>query len=79
MPGTGHGHCGQLAVPLLSPWSYPGPTEEEGIVADGSAPDGSGAEGTPGSAGRGGPASAAPRTAPPAADGRCGRPLTPLR
>ncbi|MEX5295324.1 metallophosphoesterase [Kocuria sp. CPCC 205268] len=45
MAVAGHTHCGQIAVPLLSRWSYLGLTEEEELVADGFAPDGNGAEG----------------------------------
>ncbi|WP_424346987.1 metallophosphoesterase [Kocuria sp. CH-021] len=45
MAVAGHTHCGQIALPLLSRWSYLGLTEEEEIVADGFAPDGYGAEG----------------------------------
>ncbi|MFI7742800.1 metallophosphoesterase [Kocuria rhizosphaericola] len=50
-PGTaplavaGHTHCGQIALPLLSQWSYLGLTEEEELVVDGFAPPGYGAEG----------------------------------
>ncbi|MEX5298619.1 metallophosphoesterase [Kocuria sp. CPCC 205292] len=45
MAVAGHTHCGQIALPLLSRWSYLGLTEEEELVADGFAPDGYGAEG----------------------------------
>lgn len=45
MAVAGHTHCGQVALPLLSRWSYLGLTEEEEIVADGFAPEGYGAEG----------------------------------
>ncbi|MGQ1797332.1 metallophosphoesterase [Kocuria oceani] len=45
MAVAGHTHCGQIAVPLLSRWSYLGLTEEEEIVADGFAPPDYGAEG----------------------------------
>lgn len=45
MAVAGHTHCGQIAVPLLSRWSYLGLTEEEELVADGFAPPDYGAEG----------------------------------
>ncbi|WP_344121312.1 metallophosphoesterase [Kocuria aegyptia] len=45
MAVAGHTHCGQIAVPLLSRWSYLGLSEEEELVADGFAPEGYGAEG----------------------------------
>lgn len=45
MAVAGHTHCGQIALPLLSRWSYLGLTEEEELVADGFAPAGYGAEG----------------------------------
>ncbi|MFI7584233.1 metallophosphoesterase [Kocuria sp. M1N1S27] len=45
MSVAGHTHCGQIALPLLSRWSYLGLTEEEELVADGFAPESYGAEG----------------------------------
>ncbi|MFI7481953.1 metallophosphoesterase [Kocuria sp. M1R5S2] len=45
MAVAGHTHCGQIALPLLSHWSYLGLTEEEELVADGLAPADYGSEG----------------------------------
>ncbi|MGY1855782.1 metallophosphoesterase [Modestobacter sp. SYSU DS0290] len=42
---AGHTHCGQIALPGLPNWSYPGLTEEEEVVVDGWAPEDHGAPG----------------------------------
>jgi hypothetical protein len=42
---AGHTHCGQIAPPGASQWTYLGLTAEEQIVADGWAPEGYGSSG----------------------------------